>query len=359
MGLRHIWITAAVLFLLAMAVPLTSAAPKAIIYEMDVTASPAVQGRNLPIEIEWKCGWGGACCYTVYARDIEAEIFIPENVTLIEGDKKQVVTSSGQASGTVSVEPGGGLTRLSKKWVVEASEYDVYTIEVQCTGRNELGEEINETGHVNITIQPGASISKPILPRSPSIGKDIVIVAEVTSSDSTVKSVSLYHSKDQENWVQITMGNTEGDAWMGTVPSQEKEGEVYYYLESIDENDKTFTTEVYSLQVRDMDKIGTVTLLSTYGTLLAFIIGTVAIFMFNRRLKTPTSKSGMTILGASLRLSALRGLDEITDDQEKMKKLRTGIALALLIAVIILLVLGIYTGQLQEVISHTTNPSEA
>lgn len=359
MGFKHLWITTVVLLSLLTMVPPASAGPKAIIYELDVDASPAVQGRNLPIEIQWECGWGGACCYTVYAHDVETEIFIPDNVTLIEGDKKQVLSSSGQPSGTVSVEAGGGLTRLSKKWVVEASEYETYYIEVWCTGRNELGEEINDTAGVNISIQPGASISTPILPRNPTIGKDCVIVAEVTSSDSTVKSVSLFYSKNQENWVMVSMENTEGDAWMGTVPSQQKEGKVYYYLESIDENDKSFTTNIYSLEVRDMEQIGVVTLLSTYGTLLAFIVGIVLIFYINKKIKLPSSKSGMTILGASLRLSALRGTDEIADDQERMKKIRTWVAVILIIVVIALLVIGILTGQLQDVISHTTNPTEA
>jgi hypothetical protein len=357
MGFKHLWITALALLLFLTIMPSATASPKAIIYELDVTASPAVQGRNLPIEIQWDCGWGGACCYTVYAHNLEAEIFIPENVTLVEGDGKQVLSSSGQPDGTVSVEAGGGLTWLSKKWIVQASEYETYYIEIRCTGRNELGEDINETAGVNITIQPGASISTPILPRNPSIGKDIVIVAEVTSSDSTVKSVSLFYSKNQENWVELSMENTEGDAWMGTVPGQKSEGTLYYYLESLDENDKPFTTEVYSLEVRDMEHIGTVTLLSTYGTILAFIVGIVLILYINKRFKSPTTESGMTILGASLRLSALRGTDEIAEDQERMKRIRTLMAVILVITFITMLVVAIITGQLHEVVEFTTDPT--
>ena len=147
--------------------------------------------------------------------------------------------------------------------------------------------------------------------------------------------------------------------WVGEIPSQEKEGKVYYYLESIDDEGKTFTTEVYSLEVRDTAKIGTIKALTTYGTLVIFIIGVLLIIYISKRGKIPSLTKGMMILGASLRLSALRGLDEIQDDQERLKKIRKWIALILLIAMIILLVVALITGQLQDVISRTTDPTEA
>lgn len=359
MGLKKLWITAAILFCLIMVFPQTQAAPKAMVYEMDVNASPAVQGRRLPIDLECVVGFGGACCYTVYAHDVEAEILLPENVTLISGKKTQVVTSSGQSSGTVAVLPGGGLTRLSQIWGVQAEEYGVYNVTVLVTGRNELGEQINETGSATITIKSGASISTPIIPRDPSTGDVITILAGVSSSDSNVESVTLFYSKNQENWVLLPMENTEGEMWMGTIPSQKSEGEVYYYMESLDNGGKTFTTETYSLEVRDTDKIGIIKVMVTYGTLAAFILGTGLILLIGRSGKIPPVRRGMMILGASLRLSALRGLDEIEDDQERLRKLRKWVALVILIVMIILLVLAIITGQLQDVITETTNPEGA
>ncbi len=359
MGKKYLWIAALILVCMATILPQAQAAPKAIIYEKELIASPAVQGKGLPIDIECRIGFGGACCYSVYAHDVQAEIILTENLTLISGDKIQVVTSSGQFSGTIAVDPGGGLTWLRPSWSIIAEEYGEYIVTVQCTGENELGEQINESCSVTITIKSGASISKPVFPRSPNIGKDIVIVASVSSSDSEVESVTLFYSKNLVNWVSLPMENTEGEVWMGIIPSQNNEGEVYYYMESLDAEDKTFTTETYSLQVKDADKIGFIKVLTTYGTLVAFILGVALIIYVGRRENIPSLTRGMMILGASLRLSALRGLNEIEDDQDRLRKLRKWAALILLIVMIVLLIVAIITGQLQDVISHTTNPEEA
>jgi hypothetical protein len=359
MRFRNLYLIAVIMILILTLIPVAQAAPKAVIYEKEVTASPAVQGRRLPIEIKCEVGFGGACCYTVYAHDIEVEIFLPENATLLSGNKKQVMTSSGQSSGTISVEPGGGLTWSTKTWTVQAEEYGLYNITILITGRNELGEKINESANATLTIKSGASISTPVLPQNPIVGGDIIIVAEVSSSDSNVDSVTLYYSKNQENWVAESMENTGQDVWTGGIPSQKSEGEVYYYMESLDETGKTFTTEIYSVQIRDVDRISTIKVISTYGTLAAFILGMVLILYISRRGRIPFVSKGMVILGASLRLSALRGLDEIEDDQERLMRIRKWIAITLIIVMVILLVIAIITGQLQDVIEHTTNPTEA
>jgi len=240
MGMKYLWVAAVILLSIVTILPPAQAAPKAIIYEKELIASPAVQGKGLPIDIECEIGFGGACCYSVYAHDVQAEILLPENLTLISGDKIQVVTSSGQSSGTIAVDPGGGLTWLRPSWSIIAEEYGEYIVIVHCTGENELGEQINESCSVTIMIKSGASISKPVFPRSPTIDEDIVIVASVSSSDIDVESVTLFYSMNQENWVSLPMENTEGEVWKGIIPSQKNEGEVYYYLESLDAEDKTF-----------------------------------------------------------------------------------------------------------------------
>ncbi|UCE39390.1 MAG: hypothetical protein JSW00_09265 [Thermoplasmata archaeon] len=359
MRLRNLWICTVILLMTIAFFPSSQAAPKAVVYEMEVSALPAIQGKDLPIELKCEVGFGGACCYSVYAHDVEAEIILPDNITLIAGKQIQTVTSSGQSSGTVAVDPGGGLTRLSQTWIIKGEEYGEYTVSVHITGENELGEIIDETQTANITIASGASISSPVLPRSPSVNKDIIIIAEVFSTDSAVASVTLFYSKNQKNWVSVPMENIEGETWMGEIPGQKKEGEVYYYMESLDGEGETFTTEIYSVEVKDFDNIGTIKVLVTYGTLTAFILGIVLILYAEKRRKKSTSSTGLTILGASLRLSALRGLDEIEDDQNRLRKIRKWAALIIIIIVIILLVLAVATGQLQEVVDHTTNPTEA
>jgi hypothetical protein len=355
MRFKDFWMIIVILFLMVSLFPYVQASPKVVIYRMEVTATPQVQGKELPLDIVSEVGFGGACCYTVYAHDVRAEIFLPENVTLIDGDKIQMITSSGHPSGTVAAEPGGGLTWLSQTWSVKAEEYGEYALTVHVTGKNELGDQINVSKSVNIAIASGASISAPVLPRNPSVDEEIIIVARVSSSDNNVEGVTLHFSRNQKDWIPLPMDNAQEDVWIVSITGQENEGKVYYYIESLDDEGEIFTTEIYELEVRDIPKLGFLKFLTTYGTLFAFIIGIGLIFFIDNRRKAHSLSSGMKILGASLRLSALRNLDDIKDEQERLRKLRMRIIYVLSIATIILILVAITTGQLQEVISQTSN----
>lgn len=350
------FITVTILCLLIPIFPQGQASPKAVIYDMNVSATPAVQGKGLPIEITADIGFGGACCYTVYAHDVKAEVLFSENLTLVDGDKIQILTSPGHSSGTIAAEPGGGLTVESSKWTIKANDYGEYNITVLVTGRNEGGDQLNESEEVRITIAAGASISEPDLPKDPTINEEIIIATTVTSLSIDVVSVTLFYSLDSENWISLPMESTGGDVWVGTIPRQSSECEILYYMESLDEEGEKFTTGTYSLQVRDKTRIGNIKVLATYATLAIFIVGVTLIFLVDRRRRTYSNRKGMTILGASLRLSALRDPDELKDHQDRLKKIRKCVILLLFIVMIVLLVAAINTGQLQEVISHTTNP---
>ncbi len=352
---RSFFLAATILCLIIPILPQAQASPKAVIYEMNVSASPAVQGKDLPIEITAEVGFGGACCYTVYAHDVKAEILLPENITLIEGDKIQMLTSSGHNSGTIAAEPGGGLTIACSNWIIRAENYDQYNVTVRVTGRNEAGDQLNESAETQIKIAAGASISEPDLTKDPTINEEIIIATTVTSLNTDVVSVTLFYSVDSEIWISLPMVSTGGDAWVGTIPSQNSECEIFYYMESLDEEGEKFTTGTYSLQVRDKTKIGNIKVIATYGTLSALIVGVVLIFLVDRR-RTYSNRKGMTLLGASLRLSALREPDELKYQQDRLRKIRKCVILLLFIVMILLLYVAINSGQLQDVISHTTNP---
>jgi hypothetical protein len=347
------------LFLALAILPQVQAAPEAVIYEIDVFASPAVQGKGLPIDITSDLGFGGACCYTVYADDVSAEIFLPENLTLISGSSIQTITTQGQSSGRIAVDPGGKLTRFQQKWTVVADEYGVYNVTVVVTGRNEGGKKLNESEVVKITITYGASISAPVLTRNPVIDDDIIIATTVISSDAEVEEVFLYYSRNQNNFNNISMKNTEGDVWIGVIPAQKSESKIYYYMESVTDDGETFTTEIYSVQVKDAGKIGTIKVLTTYGTLTAFIFCVGVMLYFARKGRKSLLGKGMTVIGSSQSLSALGNKDKVNEAQENLKTLRKWITFALLMIMVVLLILAIVTGQLQDVISNTTNPTGA
>lgn len=355
MRVGRFFICITVLIIITSLIPTVQASPEVIIYEIETVAKPKVQRLGAPIELTCDIGFGGACCYTVYANEMEAEIVLPENITLFESEKIKNVTSPGQAQGRIAVNPGGSLTWMRPAWKIQGKEYGDYEIIIRIRGVNEGGTRLNETVNITITIARGASVSIPVLPNHPDIHDDTVIVAEVSSIESQVAAVTLYHSRDQKTWENTTMLNTEGDVWTGTIPAQNSETTIYYYMQSITEEGETFTTEVYSLEVKDMDRIGITAAFLTYGTLAVFVSGMGILLYSETRRRSSKNIAGMTILGAALRLSAMRGLDDISDTQTQLRRRRKLVTIGLTAVIIAMLVTAIVTGQLQDVISNTTN----
>jgi len=131
--------------------PFSAAEPKLTVYDVQVSANPTIQRPGLPIDIMASVGFGGGCCYPIEAHDMKAEIFLSGNMTLLNGEKVQYLTSKGQAAGTLVTEPTG-LSWIYVQWTISSQTYGTQGVSVQVTGTNEEGDNLNVTASANIAI---------------------------------------------------------------------------------------------------------------------------------------------------------------------------------------------------------------
>jgi len=348
--------------LLLALVPAASAAPKLIVYEVQVSADPDVQGPELPMTIRANVGSGGACCYVVYGQKLQASISLPDNFTLV-GDKgneaNQSLTSPGFEVGTVAAQPGGGLTWITAKWfIVTGPGYGTFQINVTVTGTNDAGDSLRETSSINVTIASGAAISSPVLPHRPVVGKDTPILVNV-SSRKGVSSVNLYLSPDNRTWTKYQMSNVQGDLYSATVPAVGSERSYKYYMESVDLANESFRTGNYTLDFKDPARISSISsgaaVLVTGGSLL----GMALIVYFGSRRASAFRSKGLFLVGDAKMEAALREREQMKSFQARMVATRWKLLAALAVVTLVLFIISLLTGQLEAVIRHTTNPSEA
>jgi len=347
--------------LLALA-PIASAAPKLVVYEVQVSADPPIQGPELPMTIKANVGSGGACCYVVYGQKLKASISLPDNFTLVDekgNEADQPLTSPGFETGTVAAQPGGGLTWIMAKWyIVTGPRIGTFQINITVTGTNDAGDSLRETSSINVTLASGAAISSPILPHRPVVGRDMPILVNV-SSRKGVSSVNLYLSPDNRTWTRYPMSNIEGDLYSCTVPAVSSEMTYRYYMESVDNANDSFRTGGYTLEFKDPQKIagisGGAAALVTAGSL----VGMALIIYFGSRRVTSFRSKGIFLVGDARMEAALREREQMKSFQARMVATRWKLLAALAVVTLVLFIASVLTGQLESVIRHTTNPSEA
>lgn len=344
--------------LLAAMAPYASASPKLMVYDVQLSAEPAIQGPDLPIVIKADVGSGGACCYVVYGQELKAEILLAGNLSLVDGEASQYLTSPGFEKGTVAAQPGGGLTWITARWEISASSYGRFEVSVRVTGTNDAGDRLDMTSSTNITIASGAAISSPILPHRPVVGKETPILANV-SSRKGVASVQLFLSRDGGNWTKVPMELVGGDLYSATIPPVSSEGSYKYYMESVDKNNESFRTGNYTLDYKDPAKITGISEGASVLVAAGSLTGMVLILYFGSRSASVFRGKGIFLVGDARMEAALREREMMNEAQKRMVAARWKLLAALALITFVLFVISILTGQLQSVVRHTTNPTEA
>jgi len=299
-----------VLLTLLSFVPFSSAAPKLVVYDVLVSADPSIQGPDIPIKLNAKVGSGGACCYVVYGMELKAELLLPDSMTLLEGAKIQDLTSPGQAVGTVAAQPGGGLTWLDVQWMISGQSYGNHEVFVRVTGTNDAGDRLNVTSSTNITIAAGAAISSPIFPHRPVVGKETVLLVNVTSRTG-VKSVTLHMSKDNVTWETVPMTLISGDLYKANIPAASSETDYKIYMDSRDSKDDPFKTNVYDMPVKDPGRITGISQSGAVFVTLGSLIAMVLILYIGGRTVSAFRSKGIFLVGDSKMEAALRERDEM------------------------------------------------
>ena len=344
--------------LLTAMAPLASAAPKLIVYDVQVSAEPSIQGPDLPIVIKANVGAGGACCYVVYGQELKAEILLFDNMSLLDGAASQYLTSPGFEKGTVAAQPGGGLTWISTRWEVSAPSLGRHEVAVRVTGTNDAGDRLNVMSYINITIASGAAISAPILPHRPVVGRQTPILANV-SSRKGVSSVNLFLGHDGGRWTKVPMAPVSGDLYSATIPAVSSEGKYTYYMESVDTTNESFRTSNYTLDFKDPDRIIAISEGASVFVTAGSLAGMVIIIYFGTRKPSSFRGKGIFVVGDARMEAALRERESMRETQKRMVAARWKVLAALAIITAVLLIVSVATGQLQSVVRHTTNPSEA
>jgi hypothetical protein len=344
--------------LLAAIAPVASAAPKLIVYDVQVSAEPAIQGPDLPIVIRANVGSGGACCYVVYGMELKAEILLTGNLSLTDGERSQHLTSPGFEKGTVAAQPGGGLTWIMARWEISAPALGRYEVAVRVSGTNDAGDKLNVTSSINITIASGAAISAPILPHRPVVGKQTPILANV-SSRKGVSSVQLFLTRDGGTWTKLPMTLVGGDLYSATIPAVSSEATFRYYMESVDTSNDSFRTGNYTLDYKDPVRIAGISDGASVLVTAGSIIGMVLILYFGSRKVSVFRGKGIFLVGDARMEAALRDRESMKEVQKRMVAIRWRVLAALAVMTLVLFIISVLTGQLQSVVRHTTNPSEA
>ena len=336
---------------------IVSAAPKLMVYDVEVRPDPQIQGPDLPIVVRARVGCGGACCYVVYGRELRAEILLPSNFTLVDGASSQWLTSPGHTQGTVAAQPGGGLTWLSAVWEVRCPDLGVFNISVRVTGTNDAGDSINVTSSAEVTIASGAAISSPIFPHRPVVGRETSVLASVASRKG-VASVVL-HYREGGVWRSAPMTKVEGDLYRASIPASARETTYEFYMESVDTANDTFRTGVYEIRVTDPGRVAEIAGAATIAVAAGSLGGMLLILYLGSRRALPLRPKGIFPVGSPGMEPALRDREGMRAAQRRLCSLRWRLLAVLVALTIALFLIALLTGQLERVVGHTTSPQEA
>lgn len=345
--------------------PVTTAAPKVVLYNINLSAEPSIAGKGMPVILTASVEFGGACCYTVYAHDVKAELNLTSGLILMTGETVQPITSSGETTGRVAALPGGGLTKVLLKWTMKSEHYSKYTATLRVTGYSirtpDPDEFFDKSESITITIAPGAVVSAPSYPHPPMVGKDTLILVNVTALVGQVKEVRMNYSFDNRTWVSVQMTRTssETDRWLGTIPKQDAETNVYFNIRSFDSRNESFTTQNYTIRIRDYRQINTLitmgNVLMVGGMIVGFVIMGM-VYRYNQRIIGARKKSGLLCLGTRRFISTTGSLSEVDKAQLIRARRRQMVLIVMIIIVVVLFIAAVLAGHFETIVSKTTNP---
>ena len=346
--------------------PVATAAPKVVLYNIRLSAVPAIAGKGMPITLTASVEFGGACCYTVYAHDVTAELNLSKRLVMTAGKTSQPVTSSDQTTpGRVAALPGGGLTKVILQWTLKSDEYGEYNASVRVKGYSirspEPDEIFDQTETLKIKIVAGASVSPPMFPHPPSVDRDTTIVVNVTSVSGGVRYVLLNYSFDNSTWKTITMEkvSVENDNWLATIPKQTQERILYFYMFSVNSLNQTFTTPLYTEKIKDYGQINAVGIAGNVTIIIGaissiFIIGYM--YTYSRKLAREKRSKGILCIGQDQIVPVNESSAELNWKQLLLTERRKLAMIVLAILTIVLLAIAIASGQFATIVSRTTNP---
>ena len=354
---------------------------------LDIKAIPPVQGVGGEVKIEATANFYGGCCYHLYANDVNAELFVPEDA--------KIISSLPESISEVDAVPGGKGTTKSFKWTITSDKPGIYELKAKVSTSN-CGSKSNT---ILITIVEGASISNPtIFPSKPSVGESITFSAEVRSGNDFVeveettlyiwRNENDYNSLDliaEENRVYRSKASSEynltsenesniildqlgtgkkhamskvefTNTWRNQLKNFDKEENIYYWFNVHTSDGKNITSFVYKLTLEDLEKKYQMIEYVKWGTFSAIVIGVVLILGLSWiYLNRPAEKIGgksVFILGSTI-FSKPSERSRSNVSLLSMQKYRFSILILVMIILLMLIIASLYMGLFQELITET------
>lgn len=324
------------------------------LHDVEVIASPSVQGIGGYIEVDAAVLFYGGCCYHLYAYDVKAYLTAPEGLEIIEGPTPEVHEE-------VDAKPGGIATVVNFNWRVMSSIKGLYNLSFLIETKNCGSFESN----VNVEFVKGCSISPPELyPKQPSVNKENIIYTNASTAleGREVESLTFYYvmgeGLDDAMPANDTLQLPDGIEEKGVPTVMEKDpyqleqwtcklniktpGRINFWFVATDDSGENTTSSLYSMDVVDQEAVDSIVTVIFWALIVAIIFGLISIFLVHAyHLENMDSKKGVL-------------LPEKKEDHEdeigiKSNKIRTLITITLLVIAILTLAIAVIMGLIGEV----------
>lgn len=388
-------------FILPIVPSVTATTQDAEFDSVTVEAIPPIQGIGGDLEIVATANFFGGCCYHLYARDVKAELEVPDNIR-ITSPMPSIISE-------VDAVPGGRATSVKFKWVLIGDKAGIYNLRIIISTSN-CG---TEHAALQVIIEEGVSIMNPdIHPEKPSVNEKITFIVEISSSIETVdieqttlyiwRSTTDYSKKDliaergrlfriidigQEIKIILNDTNVSDQNLTPEVPTKKKfiangkdypmekiqltdkwrlqlddvnEEEIIYYwfnTKSSDGENKT-SNYVYKIKIEDYPKKFETVNIFIWSTFFIAVIGVILILSIGwlvfARAYNKIDKSGIYVLGAKTYSKPSEGSrTNLSKISLKIQKYQLLFFIIFFILAIILIIYSIYLGLLDDYISIT------
>ncbi len=392
------------LVFLVLAIPTVSAGGQDATFDsVHIKAVPPIQGIGGEVHVEAEADFYGGCCYHLYARDVKAELKVPENIHILSQPPKIIPE--------VDAVPGGKATSVRFHWVLAGDQPGLYDLEV-VIGTSNCG---TESAICQVSIVKGVSISSPNLhPSVPSVKEAITFLVDVRSGNELVSidRTSLFiwrtnkdYSEEQlkaekdKLFEQVNSGtetdeninntnnamasnetaSTENnvqykllshgaeyimtpvqftDTWRLRLNEFKNEEKIYYWFNVETSDGENITSYVYRKNIDDLEKKYQQVDFIIWSTFFIITIGVIIILgiswsIFGRVIRN-IGKSSIFVLGSSTYTKPSEGTrTNISSISLSLERVRFLLFILCFFIAIILITLSIYLGLIDDLITVT------
>jgi hypothetical protein len=148
-----------------------------------------------------------------------------------------------------------GITGNSYKWDIPTDiNSETCMIKINATDSvGNIGGIVSEKFTIDTT-PPSITLHEIV---TACTGTKIAITAEITDNFG-IEKATLYYEGVEDSGLKSVVMVSDGHVYTGYIPPQNNEGIVTYYIEGTDKATNSATTEKYSINIRDLENVGSI-----------------------------------------------------------------------------------------------------